>query len=134
MTAITDAHDFMARIGAASCTTKVWTQMRDLKRTLEAWDASLAEGHASLSIELHAKSLNPVLPTPTLHKMTERVAYLCERFLASLADKEAYPQAEVDEIAECLRRSLFLELDRIRDFNGSLPDEKLLDLWEALQR
>ena len=134
MSVITDAHDFMARIGAATHATEVWTQMHDRQRAVDSWNAALAEGLADISIELHAKSLTPVLPASTLHLMAERVTQLCERFLGAVADEAGYPPPEVDEVAERLRRNLFRELDRIRDLNGSLPDDKLLDLWEALER
>lgn len=134
MAVITDAHDFMARIGAASSATEVWTQMHDRGRVVEAWDATLKERLADLSIELHSKSLKPVLPASTLHKMAEHVAQLCDRFLGAVVDEESYPPSEVDEAAARLRRSLFRELDCIRDLTGSLPDDKLLDLWEELQR
>lgn len=121
---------FVSEIAAALAAAEIWTTMRDRKRVMEGHDIAVQEARRDPELDAQAQRVALLMPPNVLGTMAQRAARLWQSYRDVLDDPNAAP-GEVEDATRRLRGSIFRELDRIRDLNGSIPPGKLLDWWES---
>ncbi len=127
---MSDSDRFVNQVAAAMEAARVWRTFRDPERTTQAHRQALEEARMDTALHQEEWQTAHVLSVGVMRSMAGRVARIWDRYEMRIVDVGQDADAATQELVS----GVYRELDRIRDFNGSIPTKKLAEWWEACAR
>jgi len=126
-----DSELFVPQVAAAIEAARVWRSLKDVERTLATHTQALAEAIQNPELIQEEWKTAEAVSSNVLRTMGERVERLWDRYSMALVERVAQ---DLDEATDDLIAGVFKELDRIRELAGSIPTDRVHDMWERCSR
>jgi len=123
---------FLAMVSGIMQGIQTWNEFRDRDKARKAQEEEFIRVLQSPEIHQRAELLLKIVPKKTLDLLRRRLQKCFDRFDEMLEnDDEFFPQDVSDAAEKALPNCVCRVLKMIIDVNGSLPDQKLQEAWQA---